>query len=142
MSKLCTFLIAVALCATLSSPAWAIMEFQKAFLQTYAEKHPDKEFSEFLSKKAKCFICHQGRKSKHNRNVYGQELAKLLDKKTDKKDEKKIAEALAKVGKMPSDPKNKDSKTFAELIAASKLPGGELEELMKEPPQSDKDKQE
>ena len=51
----------------------------------------------------------------------------------DAKDEEKIAAALEKVGKMPSDPENKESPTYAELIADGKLPGGTLEEVKKEP---------
>ena len=34
---------------------------------------------------------------------------------------------------MPSDPKDKKSPTFAELIAEGKLPGGKLEDVLKEP---------
>ncbi len=57
----------------------------------------------------------------------------------------KIDAALAKVGKLHSDPKErgkeadgKDEKdlkspTFAELIAKGKLPGGDLEKLLEEP---------
>ncbi|MEM8947045.1 MAG: hypothetical protein AAGD11_17860, partial [Planctomycetota bacterium] len=81
---------------------------------------------------AKCYVCHQGRKKK-NRNAYGSELAKLLDKKKDAKNPKKIIEALEKVAKLPSDAKDKDSPTFGDLIKAGRLPGGSLSDAKKEP---------
>jgi hypothetical protein len=112
------------------------MDFQKVFFAEYITEHEDKEFSEYVTKKVKCFICHQG-KSKKNHNPYGIHLVKLLDKKEDKKDTKKIKAALEKVGKLHSDPKDDKSPTYAELIAQSKLPGGTLEEARKEPPKKE-----
>ena len=44
-----------------------------------------------------------------------------------------IKKALAKVAEMHSDPKDDKSPTYGELIKASKLPGGDLEESKKEP---------
>jgi len=75
---------------------------------------------------AKCNVCHKG-KSKKNRNVYGEALSKLLDKKEDKANKDKIRQALETVAKESSDPSKPDAPTFGELIAAGKLPGGPVE---------------
>ena len=115
-----------------AQPVQAVAAFQKVFLKHYIEDHPDEEFAKFVKTKAKCWICHQSKKRKHH-NPYGEHLEELLDKKKDGKDVEKITAALEKVGKMPSDPENKESPTYAELIAESKLPGGTLEEAKKEP---------
>lgn len=115
-----------------AQPVQAVAAFQKVFLKQYIEDHPDEEYAKFVKTKAKCWVCHQGKKKKHH-NPYGEHLEELLDKKKDAKDTEKIAAALEKVGKMPSDPDDKESPTYAELIAAGKLPGGTLEEVKKEP---------
>ncbi len=56
--------------------------------------------------------------------LYGVELAKLLDNKTDKDNKDKIHSALAKVEKLPSNAQDKNSPTFGQLIQQGKLPGG------------------
>jgi hypothetical protein len=76
--------------------------------------------------------------SKKNRNAYGAELAKLLTKK-DKKDTAKIAAAFKTVGDMKPDG---GKETYAELIAAGKLPGGDLDALKKGPAKSAADGEE
>lgn len=127
-------ILTCALFLALTGPAWAVAEFQKEFLAMYIKEHKDKEFAEYVEKKVKCFVCHQGKKAKKNRNAYGAPLSELLDAKKDKKEVKKIQEALAKVGAMHSDAKDEKSPTFAELIADSKLPtGNTLADLEKEP---------
>jgi hypothetical protein len=118
--------------------ARASTEFQKVFLKHYIEEHPDKEFAEFVKKKAKCFVCHQGKK-KTNCNPYGQHFTKLLDAKEDKKNDPKILEALITVGKYKSDPQDENSVTYDALVASSQLPGGKLEDVRKAPP-ADPDK--
>jgi hypothetical protein len=115
--------------------ALAIAQFQAAFMKEYVNEHPDKEFAKYVKTKAKCHICHQGKvtpKTVHH-NAYGKHLVELLDAKEDKKDAKKIQEALQKVAKMHSDPKDEKSPTFGELIKKSELPGGKLEDSQKEP---------
>jgi hypothetical protein len=72
----------------------------------------------------KCNVCHEGT-SKKNRNLYGQELSKLLDKTADKDNVEKIREAIEKVGGMKADPDNPSAPTFSEVIRAGKLPAGE-----------------
>lgn len=114
------------------APAGAFVQFQRQFLDVYIKEHQDPEYVKFVKMKAKCWVCHQGRVKK-NCNPYGARFVPLLSDE-DKKDPKRIAAALKKVGAMRSDPKDNESPTYDELIASSKLPGGKLEEVKKEPP--------
>jgi len=127
----------------LTRPASAIKQFQNEFEKLYVGEGSDSELSKLFKekelKKLRCLTCHQGKKKKKNRNAYGTQLSKLLDKKKDKKDKEKIIEALKKVAEMPSNPEDKNSPTFGALIAEGKLPGGKLEDLMKEPESSEED---
>jgi hypothetical protein len=75
---------------------------------------------------AKCNVCHKG-KSKKDRNVYGEALAKLLDKKEDKDNKEKIRQALETVAKESSNPADASAPTFGALIEQGKLPGGPVE---------------
>ena len=113
--------------------AQAIVQFKKEFEKLYIDEDTDKEFAKLIkSNKTGCYACHQGKKRK-NQNSYGKELEDLLDKKKDRKDKEKIIAALKKVEKIHTDPKDKESPTYGELIKANKLPGGPLEEVQKEP---------
>jgi hypothetical protein len=103
----------------------AIIPFYNEFRAVYVQENKDKEFVKSVTD-AKCHICHVGKK-RTDRNVYGEQLAKLLDKTKDKANKKKIREALEKVAAMPSDPKNEESPTFGELIHAGDLPGGAVQ---------------
>lgn len=133
MQKLILSLLVATLTLACQRPASAILNFQKAFLAEYIEKHENEEYAEYVKRKARCNVCHQGKKSKKNRNPYGEQLSKLLDFKKDKVEKEKTIKALQTVGKMHSDPKDKKSPTFAQLIAEGKLPGGKLEDVLKEP---------
>lgn len=135
MQKLALFIVALVLVLHATSPAKAVMQFQNEFMKLYKVDKDAPEQTEFSKQvlEAKCFCCHQGRKSKKNRNPYGTELAKLLDRKTDAKNPEKIIEALEKVAKMHTDPKDDKSPTYGDLIKEGKLPGGPLEEAKKEP---------
>lgn len=126
------FFAAVLVACGLTHPAMAIKQFSDQFKELYIKHHPNKEFAEYVTKKVRCFVCHQGKKKK-NHNPYGQHLTELLDRKKDKKNKEKIIAALKQVGAMHSDPNDEKSPTYAELIAAGKLPGGPLEEVKKEP---------
>lgn len=117
--------------------AQALLGFQKLFIEKYAGDEKQAAYKELLVKEAKCNTCHQGKK-KPNRNDYGVQLARILDKKKHLKYKeeavaKEIKQAFDTVGKMRSNPKDEKSPTFAELIAKGKLPGGNLKEVMKEP---------
>lgn len=121
---------------SLSKPAAAITQFHKEFVKLYVGEASDTELAKLVNdkefSKQKCLVCHQGKKKK-NRNAYGMAIGKFLDKKKDKKDVEKIIATLKKVSEMPSNPEDENSPTFGELIAAGKLPGGSLDDLMKEP---------
>lgn len=134
MSRLYRVLIAGAVIVALSpAPAGAFLQFNRQFLDLYIKDHKNEDYIKFVKLKAKCWVCHQGRLKK-NHNPYGIHLVELLGEE-DKTDTKKIVAALKKVGAMHSDPKDKESPTYEELIAAGKLPGGKLEDLKKEPKQ-------
>ncbi|MCA9237923.1 MAG: hypothetical protein KDA44_20765 [Planctomycetales bacterium] len=138
MRRVLLIIAAATITAAAAPRASALPQFQKEFLAKYIAEHPDAEYQELVKKKAKCNVCHQGKKDKHHMNPYGYQLSKLLDHKKDKKNVEKINAALTKVGKMHSKT-TKDGKpdekspTFDELIADSKLPGGTLEDVLKEP---------
>lgn len=119
----------------LAEPALAIKQFSDEFMKLYDVDSKAENKSDFAKAvlEAKCYTCHQGKKSKKNRNRYGAELAKLLDKKKDAKNPEKIAEALGKVAKMHVVAKDEKSPTYGELIKAGKLPGGPLKEVKEEP---------
>lgn len=121
-------------------PAHAVLQFYQVYKKEYLENHPDKKYVEEVDKGTnKCFVCHQGKKSRKNHNAFGLPLVELLDRKKDLKDVKKISEAIKKVVEMNVDPKDKKSETYLDRIKASKWPGGELEELMKEPTEEKKE---
>ena len=129
---------AVALCG-LAQSVQAIPQFGKEFNALYKVDKKDDVTSDFekAALEAKCLVCHQGKKSKKNRNRYGAELSKLLDKKKDKKNKEKIIEALQKVAKLHTVAKDEKSPTYGDLIEAGKLPGGPLKEVKEEPKSSD-----
>jgi hypothetical protein len=101
-------------------------EFKSKYVKKDSKEKKDQEFTKLVTE-AKCNLCHLG-KSKKDRNPYGVELSKLLDKKADKDNKDKIQSVLAKVEKLPVNPKDKKSPTFGDLIKAGKLPGGKLVE--------------
>jgi hypothetical protein len=139
-----TLLLAALVTACLGvRPAAAIAPFQAAFMKEYITNHKDKEYAKYVKTEAKCNICHRGKVNPKNihHNAYGKELVKLLDAKKDAKDQKKIQAALQKVAKMHSDPKDEKSPTYGELIAASKLPGGDLKESKRELTDEEKEKE-
>lgn len=122
-------LVAFAVVGGVVTPAAAFPQFQKQFIEKYADGS-DKEYTELVDD-AKCFVCHQGKK-KNNRNPYGEALHEYIGKK-DRKDDAKIQDALAKVAEQSSNPEDPAAPTFGELIAEGKLPGGDLERAKMEP---------
>lgn len=124
---------AMLLVVTNAEPARATVQFQKVFIDECLDDHPDDDYVKFMRRKARCLICHQG-KGGHHDNAYGEHLAKLLDHEKDKKETEKIAQAIAAVNKLPYNPDEPDGETYADRIAASKLPAADdLEVLKKEP---------
>ena len=114
-------------------------EYWKVYLKQYVKGKRDEAWQKMMNKN-KCYVCHQGKKKK-NRNIYGEALAKFLNKKT-KKDNEKTLKALLTVAKQLSDPKDKKSPTFGTLIERGEFPAGKLEDLKKEPPKKGDDKKE
>lgn len=107
--------------------AKAIKAFKDEFDAKYVKpdsKDPKEKALAEAAAKAKCLICHEGKRKK-NRNAYGKALAELLDRKKDKDNREKIQAALDAVAKKRSNPDDEDSPTFGDLIARGKLPGGE-----------------
>jgi cytochrome c2 len=133
-----TMFCAVALLGLTAKSASAIAPFQAEFIKLYINDHPNEEFAKMVKTKAKCHICHQGKKVGPHHNAYGIHLVDLLDAKEDKKDKEKIKEALAKVAEMHSDPNDDKSPTYGELIAKGELPGGDLEKAKEEPAEEKK----
>ena len=119
-----TFAAGAVLCLAL--PAKADKAFRDEFIAKYVKpnsKDPkDVAFAQ-ACEQAKCTICHEGL-NKKKRNVYGQELAKLLKRDAEKENKPKIRSALDKVAALKANPKDPKSPTFGDLIKAGKLPGG------------------
>ncbi len=120
-----TLAVAMAVVALTATPAHAVLEFKKQFAAKYVEGSDNAEFAAAV-KKAKCNVCHFGKKKK-NRNAYGMALSELLDKANFKRsrtkaepDEvrKEIFAAFEKVESM----KDPSGVTFGELFKAGKLP--------------------
>jgi hypothetical protein len=136
----CLFLAASALFIFgVAQPAAGVQQFFDVFVANYIKDHPNKEFAEHVTKEAKCFVCHQG-KNRKNRNVFGNELDKMLDRKTDAKDQEKILASIKKALAMHTDPKNDKSETYEDRVKAGKLPAGTFEDLKKEPEKQEEKK--
>lgn len=122
----CTAAFLALVLAAAVPPAHAIKPFSDEFMVKYVKKDSqekqDQDFAKLVAE-AKCNVCHMG-KTKKDRNPYGVELAKLLDKSADKENREKIQSVLDKVEKLPCNPDDKKSPTFGDLIKAGKLPGG------------------
>jgi len=130
--RYCYLLCAACLVFALVTPAGAYPQFQKAFQETYLKSLKDQKFAEAMEKgDVKCLVCHQG-KQKKNRNDFGKVVGKLLTKK-DTKDNEKIVAALKKALETHVDPKDDKSETYMDRLMAGKWPGGNLEDLKKEP---------
>lgn len=110
---------------------FAYKQFQDRWQDVYLEEHPDQEFAKMCEKEVKCYVCHQGKKKHHN-NAYGELFEGKLTKK-DRKDKEKIIRVIKEIGLLKSDPEQAESPTYNEIIASGELPGGDLEELKKEP---------
>ncbi len=124
----------LALAAVLTTrPAAADKTFFEAFKSMYVK--PDAKdrttliFNAAVEKKS-CTICH-GPQSKKTFNAYGTQVKKFL-KKSDAGNTAKIKKALAAVSRLPSDPNDPKSPSFAKRIHAGKLPVGEIHVRTKE----------
>ena len=135
--------LALLLVIGVARPSFAVLQFYMQYKKDYLDNHSDKEYAETVNKSAnRCFVCHQGKKNKKNRNAFGDQLTELLDWKKDAKDKEKIAAALKKAVATHVDPKNDKSETYLDRIRASKWPAGELKDLEKEPEKKEGEKAE
>jgi hypothetical protein len=135
MRYLISFFAAAVFVSSFANPALAVVQFYNVYAKQYLDTHPDKEYAAAVKKPAvRCLVCHQG-KSRKNHNAFGEHLDELLDRKKDIRDIEKVTAVLQKVVEMRVDPKDDKSETYLDRIKASKWPGGELDELKKEPPQ-------
>jgi cytochrome c peroxidase len=129
MKKVCLFalcgMVAGAMVVT-ARTAYAVAAFRKEFETKYVNKEPSTDAEKSLLavvKKAKCNVCHLGKKKKE-RNAYGVALSEELTKK-DSKNKEKIRAALEKVADMKSDPDDPGSPTFGQRIQQGELPAGD-----------------
>ncbi|QDU55259.1 3-keto-disaccharide hydrolase [Aeoliella mucimassa] len=119
----------VALSGMAAKVANATAAIQRVFINEIVKPMDDKDYMNFVRRKAKCNVCHQG-KGGHSNNPYGAALATLIDHEEDEKDKEKVLAAIKQANEMPF---GESGETFGERIAAGKLPGGDdLEELQKE----------
>jgi hypothetical protein len=133
MRSLCSLALVGFVLSFMAPEALAILPFYKAWEAEYLANHPDKEYVALVKKPAnRCFVCHVGKKRSH-RNEYGALMEADLDWKKDAKDKEKIIAAIKKATESHVDPADESSETFADRIAASKFPGGDLEEMKKDP---------
>ncbi|MBI1899603.1 MAG: hypothetical protein HYS13_00635 [Planctomycetia bacterium] len=102
---------AVILLALGYDTANARMQYKMQWEKTYMTK--DSAISKAYEGKATCNVCHQGAKSRKNRNPYAKAIEKALGGKN-VKDAEKISAALAEAAKAKSG--GNDSPTFGDLI--------------------------
>jgi len=129
MNKVCLFALCGMVAGALvvqAQTAYAVAAFRKEFEKKYVNKEPATDAEKSLLavvKKAKCNVCHVGKKKKE-RNAYGQALSEELTKK-DSKNKEKIRAALEKVAEMKSDPDDPASPTFGQRIQEGQLPASD-----------------
>jgi hypothetical protein len=126
--------LALLLAIGVARPSAAVVQFYMQYKKDFLDNHKDKEYAAFVNKATnRCFVCHQGKKSRKNHNAFGKHLVELLDRRKDIRDKEKIAAAIRKVVEMPIDPKDEKGEKYIDRIKASKWPAGELEDLQREP---------
>jgi hypothetical protein len=127
LSVFCGALVGAAILAVGTTKSHAIPPFEKEFKDIYYKPDSTDPNEKALAAELDglgtkmCNACHVGT-SKKNRNAYGFELDKLLDKKADKDNAEKIRESLKKVAAMKSKSDDPNSPTFGDLMKQGKLP--------------------
>lgn len=102
---------------SLSQHADARAQHKREWDKTYMQKGSPMEKA---IGKSSCNICHEGKKSKKNRNAYGKAISELIDK--DEKNAAKVQKAFSEVEGKHSVPDDEKSPTFGDLIKEGKLP--------------------
>ena len=132
------FAVALALVVTslMSSPARAIPPMVAEFKAKYVAQEPasdqDKAFAEMVTE-AKCNVCHVADEKKTERNRFGVELSKLIDKdqvkagleNTPEETKKELGAAFDKVAALPYQSGQENSPTFGQVISLGRLPGAD-----------------
>ncbi len=120
----------------LTPQAKAIAPFKKAFQETYVDPSGNEEFKGAF-KKASCNTCHVKGEKKDKRNVYGDELAKLIEGDANqrikdarkeggsaaaKEETAKVLGELEKAFDAVAKMKSKSGEPYGEIIKSGKLP--------------------
>jgi hypothetical protein len=129
--------VAIGVSAVFSDPAQAQPQFKKYFDLKYFPKEGDTAMKKAYEM-GSCNFCHiGGAEDRKHRNAFGQALSKHIKKEDAldltfkvmnekpevyKKAEAKVIKAIEAVEKEHSDPKDKKSPTFGELLEKGTLP--------------------
>lgn len=138
IARLSIVVVLLAFVGGVARQAAAFPAMQAAFYKEYLTDSANPDYVKMVKTEAKCGLCHQGKKSKKNRNAYGAHLAELVDMKKDARNADKLKEALVTVAAMHSVEGDATSPTYGELIAEGKLPGGDLKAAIEEPKTEEK----
>jgi hypothetical protein len=131
--------------SVLAGTASATAPFKKAFDQAYVKKSDSDEFKSAF-KKSGCYTCHVKGKKKDWLNLYGQEIAKLIDgnakQRVDEAKKKGSGERKAEVAKIKKElelaftkvgkVKSPSGVVYEELFKSHKLPTPEGAKSLKE----------
>jgi hypothetical protein len=134
---LSVMVVAIGVSAVFSDSAQAQPQFKKYFDEKYFPKEGETAMKKAYEMSS-CNFCHiGGAEDRKNRNEYGQALSKLIkiedamkltfkvkNETPDvyKKAEQKVIKALETVEKEHSNPKDKSSPTFGDLLGKGTLP--------------------
>jgi hypothetical protein len=134
MKKLVIACLVSMLVASAASPrAQALAPFKTAFQKKYVDQSDNAAFKEAF-KKANCNTCHlKGGKTKDERNLYGEELAKLIEGNANqrlkeageagrKTETAKLLAELEKAFEEVAKMKDEAGQTYGERIKTGKLP--------------------
>lgn len=115
----------------MSTPAFALKQFNDVFKKMYAGEDAKEELKTLISE-ARCNVCHVQRENKKEvRNPYGEALHEMLEEEKFpvadfKKDPEKYAEQVEKIFKAIEKKESgyEKLKTFKDRMDANLLPGG------------------
>jgi hypothetical protein len=106
-----------------ATTAYAVKEFKEQFEAKYVKRNSRKKADVALAHAvaaAQCRICHPG-DDKHKLNAYGSQLGQYVNQ-YDKEKTERILDSLEQISKRKSDPFDRSSPTFGDLIKRGQLP--------------------